>query len=593
MNRGARPELCAPALVSRRARLIPTAAAVTSGAQTITYEVLEARSNALGAHLRSLGVARDVVVGLCMQRSVAFVVGALGIMKAGGAYLPLDPSHPADRLAFQLDDAGGAVIVSAESGAARAGAMSRRIVPLADDGTLLDEPGLGPAQAEVRPEDLAYVIYTSGSTGRPKGVEITHAGLANLIEWHCAAFAVTENDRASHLAAVSFDAAVWELWPYLAVGASVHVGDDTVSRDPAALKAWLLAEGITIGFVPTPTAERLMEFSWPPETPLKIVLTGADRLRTYAPPAMPFHLVNNYGPTECTVVATSGVVPVSHDRHGLPPIGYPIANATVYVVDDGGRLVPPGEEGEIWIGGRGVARGYRNLAALTAEKFLPNPFDPADGGRVYRTGDLGRVLPDGQIAFVGRIDEQIKIRGFRVEPGEVETVLDEHPAVRESAVVVRDVGGGNWALCAYVVPAAGTGVSAGELRGFAAKRLPEYMIPTTFAALTALPLNASGKIDRSALRSGALGDALRDVPYALPTTMTEDRLVRIVGLVLNLDRVSVDDDFFQLGGHSLLGTQLIARLYETFGVNVGLRALFGSPTIAALAAEVDRLREGA
>ncbi|MDB5095513.1 MAG: Non-ribosomal peptide synthetase component [Candidatus Eremiobacteraeota bacterium] len=589
----ATPDLSAPALFALAAARCPTAEAVVFGTAAMSYAELSARSTVLSEHLRSLGVKRDVVVGLCMERSIAFVVGALGIMKAGGAYLPLDPSHPSDRLSFQLADADAPIVLIANGCETSVRDLSLDVVALEADGTLVGEPTLEAFSPDIRSEDLAYVIYTSGSTGRPKGVEITHGGLSNLIHWHRAAFRVTGVDRASHLSAVSFDAAVWELWPYLAAGASVHVVDNLVAKDPVALRDWLLAQRITIGFTPTPLTERLMDLNWPSKTSLKVMLTGADRLHQYPKSSLPFEVVNNYGPTECTVVATSGTVPVRVGDHRLPTIGEAIANATVYILDEEQLPVSPGEDGEIWVGGRGLARGYRNLPDLTAEKFVRDPFDPRAGARIYRTGDRGRFLPDGQIAFLGRIDEQIKIRGFRVEPGEIEASLNEHPSVRESAVVAREIGPEDARLAAYLVLASQPAPTAGEIRTFLATRLPEYMIPSTFAELPSLPLNSSGKIDRAALRSRGSDETLHDESYAAPRTATEAQLVGIVAELLKLDQVGVDDDFFMLGGHSLLGTQLIARLYDTFGVKVGLRVLFQSPTVTALASEVQRLRTSA
>jgi amino acid adenylation domain-containing protein len=581
--------LCAPASFVLQAERTPTAVAVVNRNAAISYAELDARSSLLSAHLCDLGVKRDVVVGLCMERSIAFVVGALGIMKAGGAYLPLDPSHPTHRLAFQVVDAAADVVVTTKRCETIAGAVSRRIVSLAADGTQTEKPGTGTIAAKIGSKDLAYLIYTSGSTGRPKGVEITHGGLANLIRWHCAAFHVTGADRASHLSAVSFDAAVWELWPYLSAGASVHVVDESTAKDPEALRTWLVKESITIAFTPTPLTERLMQSKWPPTAPLRIMLTGADTLHRSPPSTLPFQIVNNYGPTECTVVATSGVVP-SHGNLGrLPPIGRPIANATIYILDEHKRTVPAGEDGEIWIGGRGLARGYRNLPELTAEKFVEDPFDPMPGARVYRTGDRARALPDGQIMFLGRIDEQIKIRGFRIEPGEIESVLNEHPSVHESAVVARFVGPDDARLVAYVVSKDELAPSSGEIRAFLAERLPDYMIPSVLAQLPSLPLNASGKIDRVRLRSREMDGTLHDDAHVAPRTPMEFQLARIVAALLQLERVGVEDDFFMLGGHSLLGTQLIARLNDAFGVKIGLRVVFRSPTIAALAAEVQRL----
>jgi acyl-coenzyme A synthetase/AMP-(fatty) acid ligase/acyl carrier protein len=433
------------------------------------------------------------------------------------------------------------------------------------------------------------VIYTSGSTGQPKGVEITHGGLLNLVYWHQRAFSITPDDRASQLSALGFDAAVWELWPYLTAGASVHLSDGVAANDPEAVREWLISEKITICFLPTPLAERVMTLEWPKKARLRVMLTGADTLHHYPPRKLPFQLVNNYGPTECTVVATSGIVLPNEHLGCLPSIGGPIDNVQVHILNENMRQAPMGESGEIYIGGAGVARGYRNQPDLTAERFVPDPFSSEPGARLFRTGDLGRYLPDGQIAFLGRVDEQVKIRGFRIEPAEIVKVLDEHPAVQASAVVAREVEPGDKRLVAYFVPAAKAQPTHTELRNFIAARLPEYMVPATFVKLEALPLNASGKVDRAILPAPNAENMLRDSSFVAPRTPIEERLAAMLALLLDLDRVGVEDNFFLLGGHSLLGTQLIARIRDTFGVELGLRSLFDFPTISKLSGQIEAL----
>ena len=579
-----------PTLVTRRARQSPNALAILDGEGKLTYQELDRHSSELAWLLRSRGVTRNVVVGICAERSIVSVVAALGIIKAGGAFLPLDPADPIDRLRYQLKDSEVGLVATTERFQQRFGDRSKHILLSDTTGRPLGQqvrPVL--SEVNVQAHDLAYVIYTSGSTGRPKGVEVTHDNLSNLVDWYCDAFQVTEADRASHIAPVGFDAAVMEVWPHLAAGSSVCVANNSTVKAPENLRDWIVNRNITIGFVPTALAEHLMEMEWPSRTSLRLMLTGGDVLHRYPPATLPFQVVNNYGPTECTVVATSGVVPPSIRGDILPPIGRSIRNTSVYVADESGRRVDVGEPGEIWIGGRAVARGYRDASELTAKKFIPDAFDPRPGARVYRTGDRGRLLPDGQIAFLGRIDEQIQLRGFRIEPGEIEARLNEHPSVLESAVTVLRHGPGDDRLTAYVVLAQQCAPAASEIRSFLAVRLPEYMIPSEFRQLSSLPVNPHGKVDRGALCHLESQHLWQEDSYVAPRTPIERRLVEIVSPLLRRDNISVEDNFFLLGGHSLLGTQLIARLRDAFGVELSLRFLFESATLASLASEIERL----
>ena len=581
---------CIPDLVTARAAESPAALALTAGSDVLTYHDLDCRANRLASYLGSLGVGPDVLVGLCLPRSLDFVVGALGILKAGGAYVPMDPAYPPERLAFMLDDARAPVLISSPSIAQRLPVAKREHVYL-DAPKIADHPA-EPPPLRIGPDDLAYVIYTSGSTGRPKGVEISHRSLANLVSWHTQAFSVTALDRASHVAGLGFDAAVWELWPYLAVGASVHLADEDTRNSAELLWDWLLDQRISISFIPTPLADRLLGLSlkWPRKTALRVLLTGGDTLHRYPPTGLPFLVVNNYGPTECTVVATSGPVLPNESPTMLPAIGRPIANTEIHLLDDDLRPVPPGASGQIYIGGTGVARGYHNRPDLTADRFLPTPFSGKPGDRLYKTGDLARLLPDGQIAFLGRIDDQIKIRGYRIEPHEVVGVLHRHPDIHASVVVAREDTPGERRLVAYVVPKAEFDLTCSGLRDFLRHFLPEYMIPAGFVRIDALPLTPHGKIDRAALPEPTPANMLQDDGSTEPRTGTEQRVAEIVGELLKLESVGREDNFFLLGGHSLLGAQLIARLRDAFGVEISLRGLFDGPTVAVLSAELDRLR---
>ncbi len=576
-------------LVAVQAATAPEAIAVTHGTLSLSYEELNQRADGLAHSLVAMGVGRDVVVGVYLNRSLAMIVAALAVLKAGGAYLPLDPNYPAERLAFMLQDSQAPVLVTGQCMLNALPLRSQHVVALDAQGKYAEGEIAEPVISRATASALAYVIYTSGSTGQPKGVEVTHGGLLNLVAWHQRAFKVTATDRASQLSALGFDAAVWELWPYLTAGASIHLPDRVITDQPEMVRDWLVSQGITITFLPTPLAERLMTLEWPAKISLRTMLTGADTLHHYPPRKLRFQLVNNYGPTECTVVATSGtVIPTEHpDR--LPTIGRPIDNVQIHILSENMQAVPMGEAGEIYIGGAGVARGYRNRPDLTAERFVGNPFSSDPNARLYKTGDLARYLSDGQIAFLGRIDEQIKIRGFRIEPAEIVKILDEHPAVQASIVVAREVAPGDKRLVAYFVPAPKAQPTHTEMRNFLAGRLPEYLVPATFVKLETLPLNSSGKVDRSALPAPATENTLRDNLFVGPRNPIEERLAAMLAPLLGLDKVSMEDNFFLLGGHSLLGTQLIARVRDAFGIELSLRSLFDAPTVSGLAVQIEAL----
>lgn len=594
-------------LFERQVERAPNAVAVTSSHGELTYSELNDRADALALHLRALGVGPEVLVGLCVSRSAAMLAGALGILKAGGAYLPLDPGEPEARLNFMFNDAGVSNVITGDCLREKVAGGNRRVITVDDLGALSDSQALdldgdqravppvlrsntaeGGEVGAPDPKSLAYVIYTSGSTGTPKGVEIAHESLSNLVSWHQNAFKVIATDRASCVARVGFDAAVWEIWPYLTAGASLHVPDEDKLKDPEAFQAWLLAQGVTISFVPTPMTERLLALCWPEKTPLRMMLTGGDTLHTYPPRNLPFLLVNNYGPTECAVVATSGLVSNQRTDHRLPPIGRPITHTQVYILDEAMREAPAGMPGEIYIGGVGVARGYRNRPELTMERFIPDPFD-GGFGRLFKTGDCAQFLHDGQIAFLGRFDEQIKIRGFRIEPNEIVAALDEHPAVSQSAVVAREVTQGDNRLVAYVVTKAGHLPTVSELRDFLGARLPAYMVPSMFVTLETMPLTPNGKVDRAALPAPSASNTLGEDVFHAPRTEVEQVVAGILAPLLGVERVDVEANFFALGGHSLLGIQLISRVRDALGVELSLRTVFESPSVAELSAEIERV----
>jgi amino acid adenylation domain-containing protein/thioester reductase-like protein len=454
-----RQDVCIHQLFEQRVQETPDAIAVVFQDQQLTYQELNYRANQLAHQLQTLGIKPEVLVGICVESSIEMIVGILAILKAGGAYLPLDPAYPLERLTFMLEDANISILLTKSQYLESFKTCKSKVICLDTAEEILTQESQNNPHSNVTIKNLAYVIYTSGSTGQPKGVEIEHGGLLNLVFWHQNTFTVSHLDRATQIAGVAFDACVWEIWPYLAAGASIYIPDDETRRSPEHLRDWLVSKAITISFLPTPLAELLLLLNWPENTALRILLTGGDRLTQYPLASHPFRLVNNYGPTENTVVTTSGEVPVRNQANVAPAIGRPIANTQVYILDKNLQPVPIGVPGELYIGGASLARGYLNRSDLSTQRFIANPFFK-DSSRLYKTGDLVRYRPDGNIEFLGRIDRQVKIRGFRIELGEIQAILSQHPAVQ--AVAVIDMPTARWRegedvpnqkrLVAYVVP---------------------------------------------------------------------------------------------------------------------------------------------
>ena len=564
--------VCAPDMIAHMAQHAPDSVAIEAYGATLSYGDLEARVGSLAARLREQGVGAGGFVAVCLPRSIDQIVAMVAAWRAGAAYLPLDPAWPEQRLATLVAGADCAALVANPGAGAWISGEVALVGPDAGEGgaTLGAEP--------LDPESLAYVIYTSGSTGTPKAVEVTHANLAALIDWHQHAFDVGTGTRTSHLAGLGFDAAAWEIWPTLAAGGTLVLVDDATRLDPAGLRDWLVAERIDVAFAPTALAEPMVTMVWPTDAALRFLLTGADKLTVRPAAGLPFAFVNNYGPTESTVVATSGVV--SPYGEGLPSIGWPIAGTQIHLLDDEGAPVSPGEPGEICIGGAQVARGYRGDPALTEARFSAH----LDHGRLYRTGDLGLWLDTGEIAFRGRVDGQVKIRGHRIEPAEIAAALNRLPEISTSAVIARD-----GELIAYVVPADGAALTPSGLRAALAETLPDYMVPARFASLAALPLTPNGKVDTKALPDPA-DCAMAEAPAGrAPASPTEERLLEIVAGVIGRQDIGVDDDFFLLGGHSLLGTQVVVRARDAFGVELTLFHLFEGRTVASLASVIEEL----
>ncbi|CUW31679.1 Dimodular nonribosomal peptide synthase [Streptomyces reticuli] len=597
------PRETLPELLSAQAARTPDAVAVEDGTVALTYRDLDARANRLAHELIARGIGPERYVAIGLPRSAELVVAIVAVLKAGAAYLPVDPGYPAERVAYMLRNATPACLLT----------DGRTAAALPDTGALprllLDEPGTvaalngrpdrTPTDADrvtaLLPAHPAYVIYTSGSTGRPKGVVMPGGALVNLLSWHRGSIPGGPGRRVAQFTAVSFDVSVQEILSALLHGSTLVVPDDDVRRDPAAFARWLdeqrvnelYAPNLVIGAVSEEAAAQgldLPELTDIAQAGEALVL--GDALRALAV-RRPRRLHNHYGPTE-THAATSYTFPGEvADWPDTAPVGHPIWNARVYVLDERLRPVPAGVPGELYVAGAQLARGYLDRPGLTAERFVADPFGPA-GTRMYRTGDLARWRGDGRLEYLGRADDQVKLRGFRIEPGEISSVLAAHPGVRGAAVLVREDRPGDQRLVAYVVPADGAAPEAADLRAHAAGRLPDHMVPSAFVVLDALPLTPNGKLDRRALPVPGTAAA---VSSRQPRDPGEESLCAIFAKVLGLPGVGIDDSFFDLGGHSLLATRLVNQVRAELGVELPIRAVFEAPTVAALNAHVTGARK--
>jgi natural product biosynthesis luciferase-like monooxygenase protein/amino acid adenylation domain-containing protein len=586
------------ALFAAQAARTPGAIAVVdSDGGTVTYAALDAESSRLARALRGLGVGAESRVGVCMDRPGRAVLAILAILKAGGAYVPLDPELPAARMADIAADSGLRVVVTVDGLADGLPADVRRLRLDGDAASIAAEPA-DAVDVEVPDEALAYVIYTSGSTGRPKGVMVTRGAVASFTHAMVRSHGFESRHRILVLPPLSFDASVGDLFPALAVGAALVFHADPAALTGAALLRFCAEHGVTTVDAAAALFKRWVDDCAAMEGPvdfgtLEMVMMGGESVDTGRVRAWGrmtdgrVQLVNHYGPTEATVCTTVHVTDGAVDE-GAPahlPIGRPLANTRVYVLDGHLRPVPLGAFGELCVGGAGVARGYQNRPAQAAEAFVPDPFDAKGGARMYRTGDRARWLPDGTLEFAGRNDHQVKIRGYRVELGEIEAVLREHHAVDEALVMVRERVPGDRRLVAYVVPPAGAAPTSDELRGHLGARLPDYMVPSAWTTLIALPLTPNGKVDRRALPEPEYDVTERE--HVAPRTPLERVVAEVWQELLGAPRVGAEDDFFALGGHSLLATQVTARLQQVFQVEVPLKHVLGSPTVAGLAAAME------
>ena len=557
---------CLPALLEAQADRSPDATAVVYQEERHSYRELNARANQLARYLRKLGVGREVLVGICMERSLEMMVGLLGILKAGGAYVPLDPAYPEERLAFMIEDSRLQFLITDQLLPNKLNERVQTIIHIAKDWPLISQQSRENLSAEADPGNLAYVIYTSGSTGRPKAAQICHRSLVNLLTSMQARPGLTEQDSLLAVTTISFDIAALELYLPLLVGARCVLASREASGDGQRLWRMLAEYEITAMQATPSTWKLLLESGWSGKADLKILCGGETMSQELAEQLIPraASVWNLYGPTETTVWSSLHEVTSSI---GHIPIGRPISNTQMYVLDRNMQSVPVGVIGELYIGGDGLARGYRNRPELTAERFIPNPFDSQPGARLYKTGDMARHRADGSIECLWRMDNQVKIRGFRIELGEIESVLRQNPAVRDVCVIVREDRPGDPRLVAYVVPTTGESSSVKDLRKFVKESLPSYMVPI-LVVLERLPLTANGKLDRRVLPAPGQVDLSDDQCSDECREPIERLLAGIWTDVLKVERVSVYDNFFDLGGHSLLATQVVASLEKELGLRI-------------------------
>ncbi|HEU4596976.1 MAG TPA: amino acid adenylation domain-containing protein, partial [Pyrinomonadaceae bacterium] len=583
-------------MFEEQAARTPDATAITFGAESFSYRELNRRANRLAHQLRALGVGPDFLVGVCLERSLQLPVAVLAVLKAGGAYVPLDPQYPEPRLRLMAEDAGLKVLLTERRYAAGSFARGAHVVCLDEPHAEIDARSEDDPPGGASPDNLVYVLYTSGSTGQPKGVALSHGALANLIRWQVENSLTAEPPRTLQFTSLSFDVSFQEIFSTLCAGGTLVLVSEQTRRDPFALLRYLEGERIQRLFLPFVALQQLAEAGRNADggaLRLREVITAGEQLQISDALVSWFGklddcaLHNHYGPSETHVATAYNLRRPLADWPALPPIGGPIANTRAYVLDRYFQPVPVGVVGELHLGGEGLARGYLNRPALTAEKFIPDPFSEEPGRRLYRTGDLARWLAGGQLEFLGRADEQLKVRGFRVEPGEIEAALRQCPTVRDAVVVARDKAGA-LQLVAYVVTHETGALDPTDApRAFLRERLPDHMIPSAFVRLDELPLTPSGKVDRRRLPAPETVPAPAE-GFLAPRTPVEELLAGMWAELLDSERVGVNDNFFEAGGHSLVATRLVSRVREAFGVEVPLRAVFMHPTVEGLALLVEQ-----
>ncbi|HEX3252554.1 MAG TPA: amino acid adenylation domain-containing protein [Pyrinomonadaceae bacterium] len=595
------PEIAVQELFERQAAERPDQLALVCGTKQLTYGELNARANQLGNYLRELGVGPDVGIGILMERSLEMIISVLGVLKAGGACVPLDIAAPPERLAYMIDDARAPIVLTKQPFLQRLSLNDARCVCLDNDWETIASRSDQNFKVELTNDNLVYVLYTSGTTGKPKGVALPHRALSNLINWQSQIPELARPAKTLQFAFLGFDVAFQEIFSTLRNGGTLFLIDEDTRRDAGKLLRHIQDEAIERIFVPFVVLHHLAEAAELegiiPDSLTEIVTAG-EQLRITPPIIELFRKLNNavlhnhYGPTETHVMCILALSGEPENWPALVPIGRPISNAQIYVLDNNLQPVPPGVIGEIWIAGESLARGYWFRPQLTAERFVPHPFGTAPGERLYRTGDIGRLHEDGKVQYLGRGDQQVKVRGHRVELEEIETVLGQHEGVEQAVVVLSEVDRAGKRLVAYVVPDKDLELQVGDLRRHLREQLPEYMVPSAFVLLDRLPLTKNGKVDRRMLPAPEPLRSDLEATYVAPRTAVEELLVEIWESVLGVERVGAHDNFFDLGGHSLLATRVISRVRQAFAIDLPLRKLFEEPTVAGLATIVDEVLVG-
>ncbi|PSB49859.1 non-ribosomal peptide synthetase [Cyanosarcina cf. burmensis CCALA 770] len=574
----------------------PERVAVVFEGQQLTYGELNTKANQLARYLNSLGVSSNVVVGICLERSLEMVVGFLGILKAGGAYVPLDPSYPSARLAFMLEDSQPLAILTQKRLLEVLPDRGAKVICLDTNWQEICQQKPENPVVEINSEHLAYIMYTSGSTGKPKGVMITHQGLVNHNLAIAELFELTASDRVLQSASISFDISVEEIFPTWISGASLILRNEEVLTSTRNLLEFIKREQITILDLPTALWHEIVhgmcEFGEKVPDCVRLVVVGGEKasavayLHWWNLVGDRCRWINTYGPTETTVSATFYEPAANLETQQFIseiPIGRPLANTQIYILDQQLQLVPIGVPGELYIGGAGVARGYFNRPELTAAKFIPNPFTNNTEDRLYKTGDLVRYLPNGNIEFLGRSDYQVKVRGFRIELAEIEALLSQHPSVQDNVVIAREDEPGNKHLLAYILPKSKQKLNTSELREFLRRQLPDYMMPSSFTILETIPLTPNGKIDRRALPAPTYGRQESENTFVAPRNQLEIQITKIWEKVLGIQPIGVKHNFFELGGNSLIAVRLFAEIEKTWSRNLPLATLFEVPTVEKLA----------
>lgn len=595
-------DLCIHTLIETQADKNPNATALVFGEKSLTYQELNNKGNQLAHYLREMGVKPEVPVGVYIDPSLEMITAVLGILKAGGAYVPLDPTYPPERINYMLHDTQTPIVLTVHASRLAFDDTQTvdppQFITLDGDWPTIAHHATTNPPSVTAPTNTAYIIYTSGSTGRPKGVCCAHTGVLNLLASFNSYQPIGVGENVTLWTSLSFDVSVYDIFSALMTGATLHIVPQTVRPDTDAMLNWLVAHNIHSAYLPPFMLADMA--TWlrqaPSLPPLKRLLVGVEpipemvlaEIRQRIPG---LQIINAYGPTEATVCCTQYLVPSDSDNENKTPIGRPVQNLDIYLLDINLQPVPVGLPGELYVGGVGLAHGYLARPGLTAAKFIPHPFSKEPGARLYKTGDLARYLPDGNILFIGRGDQQVKIRGFRIELGEIESILSQHVGVQETAVLARTLESGEKQLVAYLVPTFPQHPpTVNEIRDFLKETLPGYMVPAVFATLESFPLTPNGKIDRNALPApDLLSPLVLEGDFVAPEGIVEERVASIWCRMLGIDKVSVYDTFFDLGGYSLLATQIIHQINEAFSVNLSLRDLFEEPTIAGLSLRIEEI----